>query len=149
LLVICKFMVIFAVIIKIAWMDNNSVKENLRRFRKEAGMTQSEMADELGMSRMGYINLEKEGRTALLNEDLERIARLLGKSMEELVFGSKLLDEEGPGYGDMDGRLEEMKEKLDLYSSIIDKQNLILREQREMLAHKEELISKLREEKSI
>ena len=67
-------------------MDNDSVKENIRNFRRNLRVTQSEMADKLGISRTAYRNLEN-GETRLLNENLGRIAEILNVGTEELVLG--------------------------------------------------------------
>lgn len=67
-------------------MDNFSVKANIEKFRKAAGISQEEMAGRLGISRTAYRNIEK-GRTRLLGGCLESIARELGKTMEELLLG--------------------------------------------------------------
>jgi len=67
-------------------MNNDSVKDNIRNFRKNLQVTQSEMADRLGISRTAYRNLEN-GETRLLNENLGRIAEILNVGTEELVLG--------------------------------------------------------------
>ena len=67
-------------------MDNNSVKENIARIRKASGISQTEMAERLGMSRTAYRNLEK-GDTRLISETMEKIAAVLDRTPEELVLG--------------------------------------------------------------
>ena len=40
-------------------MDNNSIKENIRKIRKSKGLTQEEMAHRMGISLTAYRDLEK------------------------------------------------------------------------------------------
>ena len=67
-------------------MDNASIKSNIEKFRKASGISQSEMAERLGLSRTAYRNIEK-GKTRLLSDILKRIAEELGKTTEELMIG--------------------------------------------------------------
>ena len=67
-------------------MDNSSIKENIRRKRKEKGMTQEEMSHILNMSLTAYRDLEK-GNTAMINTNIAKIADATGSSVEELVLG--------------------------------------------------------------
>ncbi len=67
-------------------MDNGSVKRNISRIRKASGISQTEMAERLGMSRTAYRNLEN-GDTRLINENVDRIAALLDTTAEEIVLG--------------------------------------------------------------
>lgn len=67
-------------------MDNDSVKDNIRNFRKIHRLTQSEMADRLGISRTAYRNIES-GETRLISENISRIADILDIKSEDLVLG--------------------------------------------------------------
>lgn len=67
-------------------MDNKSVKNNITRIRRAAGLSQGDMAERLGLSRTAYRNLEK-GDTQLINGKVEQIAGILETSAEELVLG--------------------------------------------------------------
>ena len=67
-------------------MDNDSVKDNIRNFRKIYKLTQSEMADKLGISRTAYRNIES-GETRLISENVSRIADILHIRTEDLVLG--------------------------------------------------------------
>ncbi|MCM1176507.1 MAG: helix-turn-helix domain-containing protein [Bacteroidales bacterium] len=69
-------------------MDNNSVKENIRKIRRASGLSQSDMADRLGLSRTAYNNLE-QGDTKLINGKVEQIAEIFNTTSEELVLGYK------------------------------------------------------------
>ena len=60
-------------------MDNASIKENIRRFRKERKMTQEEMADMLCISITAYRDLER-GSTSIMNSNVLRIAELMNRT---------------------------------------------------------------------
>ncbi len=67
-------------------MDNNSIKDNIRRIRKSRKMTQEEMAHRLGISLTAYRDLER-GNTSVVNGNIMRIAELFDTSTEEIVLG--------------------------------------------------------------
>lgn len=67
-------------------MDNNSIKDNIRRIRKSRRMTQEEMAHRLGISLTAYRDLER-GNTSVVNGNVMRIADLLDTTTEEIVLG--------------------------------------------------------------
>lgn len=67
-------------------MDEHSVRENIRNLRKSLHLTQQEMADRLGISRVAYSNLET-GVTRIMNESLGKVAEVCHVSTEELVLG--------------------------------------------------------------
>ncbi len=69
-------------------MDNHSVKENISRRRKASGLSQTEMAEKLGMSRTAYRNIEK-GSTQLISGKVDQIASVLDTTTEEIVLGYK------------------------------------------------------------
>lgn len=72
-------------------MDNVTVKDNIRKTRKDLHLTQKELADKLGISRTAYRNLE-QGDTRIFCDHIPRIASLSGKSPEELVLGYRPVD---------------------------------------------------------
>lgn len=67
-------------------MDNISIKEHIRKSRKESGMTQEEMAHRLDISLTAYRDLEK-GSTSIINGNIQKIAEITGKTTEELLLG--------------------------------------------------------------
>ena len=67
-------------------MDNNSIKENIRKVRKAKKLTQEEMANLLDISLTAYRDLER-GSTGILNSNIRRIAEITGTTEEELVLG--------------------------------------------------------------
>ena len=60
----------------------------IRRAREQAGLSQEEMAEALGVGRTTYINFET-GRSRLFHRLLEPMAERLGLSLEELLFGPR------------------------------------------------------------
>lgn len=64
-------------------MDNNSIKNNIYRFRKAKGYTQEEMASRLGTSVTTYRSIES-GKTNLVHPMVRKIAEVLGISDEDL-----------------------------------------------------------------
>ena len=69
-------------------MDNNSIKDNIRRIRKTRKLTQEDVALRLGISLTAYRDLER-GSTAIMNGNLSRLAEEFDTSTEELVLGYK------------------------------------------------------------
>ncbi len=67
-------------------MDNNSIKDNIRRIRKSRKLTQEDMAHKLGISLTAYRDLER-GNTSVMNGNVMRNASLLDTSTEEIVLG--------------------------------------------------------------
>ncbi|OGT89290.1 MAG: transcriptional regulator, partial [Gammaproteobacteria bacterium RIFOXYB2_FULL_38_6] len=59
-------------------------QKKIRKYRKEARLTQEELADKVGISRtyMGYI---EQGRSVPSLEVLEKIARVLKVKPSELI----------------------------------------------------------------
>lgn len=68
-------------------MNTDSAKGNIIQRRKEAGLSQEEMAEKIGISRTAYRNIET-GKTRLISRHAENMASILGVSTEELLFGS-------------------------------------------------------------
>lgn len=83
-------------------MDNNSVKENICHARKKNRITQTEMAERLGISRNSYRRIES-GDTVLVNGHIRQIADLLHTTEEELILGFKPVEDSG--------KLDEMRIK--------------------------------------
>lgn len=72
-------------------MDNESIKKNIERKRSEKGLSQQEMADQLGIKRNTYRQIEK-GSSSLISGHLQTIAKILDTTAEELVLGYKPSD---------------------------------------------------------
>ena len=138
-------------------MDNDSVKDNIRNFRKIYKLTQSEMADKLGISRTAYRNIES-GETQLISENVSRIADILHIRTEDLVLGYSPepgQKEKNRRPGNVSAQLAEMKrahekETEEMSSEIIrlkkDLQYLTRRieDLEELLKTKDEIISMMK-----
>lgn len=94
---------------------------NIRRLREELGLSQSALADELGIGRTSYVNFEK-GNTKLYCKILSRLAKFSGKTELEILLGAEhgdvLMDESWKDQrkaiiDDYEGRLAELQNKLD------------------------------------
>ena len=86
-------------------MDNNSIKENIRRIRKIRGYTQHELATRCGISMTHYRSIEV-GTTAIINPIVLRISEVLDIGIGYLLLGSWnwkdqdfALEDEAVGYG--------------------------------------------------
>ena len=120
-------------------MDNNSIKENIRKFRKERKMTQEEMAHLLGISVTAYRDLER-GNTSIMNAHVLRIAELLETSTEELVLGYRPVQMPGK-------KLEEMQteysEKITALETEIEYLRKLVKTLEEAVAAKNQVIEML------
>ena len=72
-------------------MQNDFFHTNLRQARELAGLSQAELADEIGVSPTTIVALES-GRTRLFNKTIPLIARRLGVSVETLLCGGRVED---------------------------------------------------------
>ena len=121
-------------------MDNTSIKDNIRRIRKEHGLTQEEMAHKLGISLTAYRDLEK-GNTNIVNCNVIRLAHLLDTSTEELVLGYRpvRIPEEN---------LREMKEEYAGRIAELEKEveylRMLVKSQEEIIETKNQIIEMLR-----
>ena len=107
-------------------MDISKVKSNIRKARKEAHLSQEEMAARMGISRNAYRNLEA-GPTRVSVEHITKIALITGTPEEAIFSGDEELLKEGDG----------MKEKL---KALTDDYEARLGELRAQLADKDRLI---------
>lgn len=77
-------------------MDNH-----LRALRDELGATQESIAEKAGISRNTYGVLER-GKSPIMNQHIEKIAKALNANFEELLYGrekaAKVLAASTPGY---------------------------------------------------
>lgn len=136
-------------------MDNNSVKKNISSKRKESGISQSEMADRLGLSRTAYRNIEK-GDTKLISEKVGDIAGLLKVTPEELVLGYRPLESASRKVEDLESEYEEEKTRIILeYETDIRRMqdniralNACIDALRDTIRTKDEMISMLKKKLS-
>lgn len=121
-------------------MDNTSIKENIRKIRKERRMTQEEMAHMLGISITAYRDLER-GNTSIMNTHVLRIAELLNTSTEEIVLGYRPVQMPGK-------KLEEIRTEYSERVAALEKEIEYLRKLvdslEETIATKTQIIEMLR-----
>ena len=103
-------------------MQQDFFHSNLRRARENAGLSQAELADGIGIARTTIVSLES-GKTRLFNKNLQRIADHLRLPVEELLCGASadvlLMDEptraerEQALKAEYERRLTQLQEKLE------------------------------------
>ncbi len=64
---------------------------NIRKFRESKGLSQSAMAEELGIGRTTYINFER-GKTRLFCKTLYKFAKYMGVKEEDILFATEGVD---------------------------------------------------------
>lgn len=132
-------------------MDNGSIKDNITRIRTRLNISQSEMADRMGISRNAYRNIES-GDTKLISEYIVQIAALLDLSTEEIVLGyipqkdnGKLIEDIKNSYNQRSTSSEEKhKDELTRLKREIETLKDLVKAQKETIATKNEMISMLR-----
>ncbi|MBR5834076.1 MAG: helix-turn-helix transcriptional regulator [Bacteroidales bacterium] len=122
-------------------MDNNSIKDNIRRIRKTRKLTQEDVALRLGISLTAYRDLER-GSTAIMNGNLSRLAEEFDTSTEELVLGYKPSQQASR-------TLEEVKGQYQSRVCLLEKQvedlEKLVRTLEETIASKNEIIENNKE----
>ena len=68
------------------------LRDNISRIRQEKNLSQEEMAQKLGVTRVTYSKFES-GKTRLIHKKVERFAELNDVSPAELVLGYKVSEE--------------------------------------------------------
>lgn len=69
-------------------MELDKIHLNIKRERERKGLTQEAMADSLNIARTTYISFET-GKTNIFSKTLTKFAQTIGRSEEEIVFGTK------------------------------------------------------------
>lgn len=67
-------------------MDKNTIRENLRNARVSLGLSQADVAEDIGISVTAYQKIEN-GKTRILNDNFSKCANVFGMSLSELVNG--------------------------------------------------------------
>ena len=131
-------------------MDNASIKENIFRRRTERGLSQDEMARQLGVVRNTYRKIEK-GDIRLISEHIPKIAQIFGVSEEEIVLGYKPvessceLEDMRTDYNTRIARLTSAYENtISSLRNEIGKKDAEIRDLRSMIEDKNEIISLLK-----
>lgn len=90
-----------------------TVSEAIKTIREAKGITQSQVADVLGMEKQGYAYFEKRG-DKLTVEQLKRIAAALGVTIDDILhYGEKRLDTEQVQA--LEAEIQEYKAALKVY----------------------------------
>lgn len=118
-------------------------QQNAVKLRKERRMTQEDVAREIGVSRISYSKLER-GETRILNEGVEKLARLFDVSEDELLFGARkgadtgatALEEGEMPYGSaaLQRQLVSMEREIALLKDLVGTLQETIESQREMIA---------------
>lgn len=134
-------------------MDNNSIKQNILRIRLEHNMSQTKMADALGIARNTYRKLEK-GRTKVISDYIQTIADWAGITPEEVVLGNPsdsgiaMLKEERERFNDRIRELTEgYEERMERLRETIESLNSLLREKEENNRNLKSIIALLQNRK--
>ena len=129
-------------------MDYGSIRKNIRELRSKLGLSQKEMAERMGVSRVAYSNLER-GVTSLRPAVLEKIAAIGGIPMEELMLGyvpdegvTHLREELTREYGDERARLikayedeiEKLGNRVEALENLVESQSRTIGVQEEMIS---------------
>ena len=131
--------------------------ERIKVFRTFKGWTQEKMAEKLGMSVIGYGNIER-GNTNVKLSKLEEIAKVLGIELHELfnsqgklIINLGNLGENSINVGDNNQNTQDQKE----LEHELEKSRLIVEQQRKELSlvyqeieHLKEIISLLKQQNS-
>jgi transcriptional regulator with XRE-family HTH domain len=121
-------------------MDEASIKTNIFNHRKSRKLTQNEIAESLKISANAYRGIEK-GKTAIINQNVVKLANLLELSTEELVLGydpvqmtTTSIEDVKAEYGNKVCSLEERLEKMEKLVESLE----------ETIASKNEIINMLK-----
>ena len=120
-------------------MDDSSIKENIKKLRKERKMTQEAIANQLGISTNAYGEIER-GSTSIMNAHVLRIAKLLDTSTEELVLGYRPIQIPGKKLEEMQA---EYSERIDALEKEIEYLRKLVKSLEETIATKTQIIEML------
>ena len=130
-------------------MDNNSIKDNIRRIRKNRKLTQEDVALRLGISLTAYRDLER-GSTNIVNGNISKLAEEFDTSAEEIVLGykpsrqaSKTLEEVTGRYQSKVSLLEKQVEDLEKLEKSLEETIL---SKNEIIENNKEIITMLKKE---
>lgn len=119
-------------------MDEKTIKNNLSRNRKEAGLSQEVLAERLHMNRNTYRNIET-GRTRIINRHMDKIAAELKMTVEELILGYRI------GDPDSDPRWEDMRnEQKNRYQALLNSYEQKIDEDAQRLSLQDRRIEELK-----
>lgn len=113
-------------------MDSKTFQENAVKLRRERKLTQQEVADRLGISRIAYSKLER-GETRLVNESAEKLARLYEIPEDELIYGGRLAEPTVPYGSQAEGLLGAKDREIALQADVIRAQQDTIDYQRQLI----------------
>lgn len=122
-------------------MDNNSIKDNIRRIRKNRRLTQEDVALRLGISLTAYRDLER-GSTNIVNGNIIRLAEEFETSTEELVLGYKPSQQTSKTLEEMAGRYQS---RVSLLEKQVEDMDKLIKTLEETIASKNEIIENNKE----
>lgn len=67
------------------------MKNNIEKYRKEKNMTQEELAQKAGLSRVTIGSFEKGKIEVTTNQTMEKIAKALGKKINEVFYFDRVV----------------------------------------------------------
>lgn len=88
------------------FIENERIRENFRKLRRNANLSQAEVAEKIGITLSTYKHLESRGGTDIIHRGVEKLPGLFGVSPEalfcrELTSDDLLLCEEAGEYGQL------------------------------------------------
>ena len=127
-------------------MNNESLKKKIYRLRRERGLSQESIAEQMPMSLNAYAKIEK-GSTKLISDRLVKIAKLLDTTVEDLLLGPNLTTVErcnakckilSDKYSQSFIKLQQ---RLDSSFNVIDHLNILLNEKEKKIKELEKKLS--------
>ena len=122
-------------------MDNHSIKDNIRRIRKNRKLTQEDVALRLGISLTAYRDLER-GNTSMMNGNIQRLAEEFETSPEEIVLGYKPSQQAVKTLEEMTGRYQS---RVTLLEKQVEDLEKLVKTLEETIASKNEIIENNKE----
>ncbi len=96
-------------------MDNQSIKNNIYKLRRDKGMSQEEVANLMDISLTSYRKIEK-GETNLISERITQLAEALGITEQELLWGYN----PNPSQAQMQAEIQRLRQTVEEKSEQIE-----------------------------
>ncbi len=124
-------------------MDDRLLRENIYKRRKELGLSQECVAEQVDISLNAYIKIEK-GPTKIFNPKIVKIAEALDITPEALILGSVITMEKHTE------ACENLKQyyhsRIGEYKAAIESKDLFVKRLNEMIEDKNAIIARLEKE---
>ncbi len=124
-------------------MDDRLLRENIYKRRKELGLSQECVAEQVDISLNAYIKIEK-GPTKIFNPKIVKIAEALNITPEALILGSVITMEKHTEV------CENLKQyyhsRIGEYKASIESKDLFVKRLNEMIEDKNAIIARLEKE---